>query len=144
MAPEILIPIIVAFLGMLGGGGFWNYYISRRDAPVKKAEADMAVAEKSQQMAMKIAERLDIDYTSVRADLSVAQQAIVSLTEQVKSLEDHGRDQDRTISSLRRMVQAFSDAWDDLAQHWERYRLLDVAPLPPSYPPLTPDQERIS
>lgn len=133
MAPEILIPVIVAFLGILGGGGLWNYVISRRGAPVVKQEADMAVAEKSQQMAMKIAERLDIDYTSVRVDLKNAQQAIDALDKQVKLLEAHTREQDRTITILRRAVQAFSDAWDDLVQHWEQYRLSSNPPARPNH-----------
>lgn len=133
MTPDILIPVMVAFLGILGGGGLWNYIISRRGAPVVKQEADMAVAEKSQQMAMVIAERLDKDYTSVRADLTLAQTAIVALGEQVKALEAQTREQDRTIGILRRAVQAFSDAWDDLVQHWDRYRLSDTPPTRPTH-----------
>lgn len=133
MTPEILIPVIVAFLGVLGGGGFWSYYTSRRDSPIRKSEADMAVAEKSQQMAMKIAERLDVDYTSVRKDLKNAEQAISALDLQVKSLEAHTREQDRTITILRQAVRAFSDAWDDLVQHWEQYRLSDAPPSRPNH-----------
>lgn len=125
--------IVLAILGIVGGVGFWQYRISRKDAPVRKQEADMAVAEKSQQMAMAIAERLDKDYTQVRADL-------VELTAQVVELRTRSEDQDRTITAqghtisiLRRAVQAFSDAWDDLILHWERYRLSETPPNRPSH-----------
>lgn len=127
------VPVIIAILGIVGGAGFWQYRISRRDAPVRKQEADMAVAEKSQQMAMKIAERLDLDYNSVRADLGVAEKAILDLQTALKAQEAHAKEQDRTISILRQAVRAFSDAWDDLVQHWDRYRLSDTPPTRPSH-----------
>lgn len=116
--------IILGILGVVGGVGFWQYRISRKDAPVRKQEADMAVAEKSQQMAMAIAERLDKDYALVRSELT-------EVKAMVESLQLHSVAQDRTISILRKAVQAFSDAWDDLIQHWERYRL---SPTPPDRP----------
>lgn len=127
------VPIIIAILGIVGGAGFWQYRISRRDAPVRKQEADMAVAEKSQQMAMKIAERLDLDYTSVRGDLGVAETAITALQKELKTLETRTAQQERTIGILRQAVQAFSDAWDDLVQHWDHYRLSDTPPKRPTH-----------
>lgn len=124
--------IVIAILGIVGGVGFWQYRISRKDAPVRKQEADMAVAEKSQQMAMAIAERLDIDYQSVRTDLGKAQGAISTLQTQLHDLQVHAIEQDRTISSLRRTVRSFSDAWDDLVHNWARYRLSEAPPQRPT------------
>lgn len=132
MTPDYLIPIIVAVLGVLGGGGFWSYRLSRREAPVKQQEADMAVAERSQQMAMKIAERLDIDYQSVRADLSAALGDITDLQTELRTVQSHTQEQDRTITNLRRAVRSFSEAWDDLVLNWARYRMLDVPPQRPT------------
>lgn len=125
-------PIILGILGLVSGVGFWQYRISRKDAPVRKKEADMAVAEKSQQMAMAIAERLDIDYQSVRTDLTAALGAITSLQDELRTIQSHTQEQDRTISTLRRAVRSFSEAWDDLVLNWARYRMLDVPPQRPT------------
>lgn len=119
-------PIILAILGIVGGVGFWQYRISRNDQPVKKQEADMAVAEKSQQMAMAIADRLDKDYASVREELG-------EVSKEVKALRAHSEAQDRTIGILRAAVRSFSDAWDDLVQHWDRYRLSEIPPNRPTH-----------
>lgn len=125
-------PIILGILGLVSGVGFWQYRISRKDAPVRKKEADMAVAEKSQQMAMAIAERLDIDYKSVRAELTSTQEAVASLQTELQTVQSHTQEQDQTINTLRRAVRSFSEAWDDLVLHWARYRMLDVPPQRPT------------
>lgn len=130
---QAVTPIILAVLGLASGVGFWQYRISRKDAPVRKTEADMAVAEKSQQMAMAIAERLDKDYAQVRAQLSSTQAAVAAQGEQIVALQQLSKQQEATIGTLRQLVQVFSDAWDDLVHNWDRYRQQDVAPNRPSH-----------
>lgn len=125
--------IILAILGIVGGVGFWQYRISRKDAPVRKQEADMAVAEKSQQMAMAIAERLDKDYAQVRLELTATQSAVAAQGEEIVALQRLSKEQANTIGTLRQAVQVFSDAWDDLVQNWDRYRQQDAAPNRPSH-----------
>lgn len=125
--------IILGVLGLASGVGFWQYRISRKDAPVRKTEADMAVAEKSQQMAMAIAERLDKDYNQVRAELTATQEAVAAQGDEIANLQQLGREQARTIGTLRYAIQAFVTAWDDLVQHWDTYRLSDAPPTRPSY-----------
>lgn len=118
--------IILAILGIVGGVGFWQYRISRKDAPVRKQEADMAVAEKSQQMAMAIAERLDKDYEYVRAELAATQAAVAAQGEEITALQLLSRQQAGTIGRLRQ-------AWDDLQQHWDKYRQQETPPAHPEH-----------
>lgn len=125
--------IILGVLGVTSGVGFWQYRISRKDAPVRKTEADMAVAEKSQQMALAIAERLDKDYTEVQRQLTATQAAVAAQGEEIATLQRLGNEQARTIGTLRYVVQSFTDAWEDLVQRWDTHRLSEVPPNRPSY-----------
>lgn len=125
--------IILGVLGLASGVGFWQYRISRKDAPVRKTEADMAVAEKSQQMAIAIAERLDKDYNQVRTELSATQAAVAAQGEEIASLQRLGNEQASTIGTLRYVVQTFTVAWDDLVQRWDTHRLSEAPPTRPSH-----------
>ena len=131
MNSEAILAIILAVLGVLGGGGIWTYLQSRKDAPVRKRDADLAVADKSQQMAMAIADDLRQDYARLRLDLDEEKGARQELTGRVDALARQVRDQDRTITSLREVVRAFSSAWDDLAASWHVLRLQDKPPPKP-------------
>ena len=131
MSEGSIIAIIVALLGVVGGGGYWGYKQFSKEAPVKKRDADIAVAEKSQQMAMAIADDLRKDYTRLRTDLNAEREERTKLSGRVDSLETHIREQDRTIRSLRDAVRLFTAAWDDLVNRWDHYRISDKPPPRP-------------
>lgn len=125
MTPELMTGIIIAFLGVVGGTGFWQYWTSRKKAPIEQKDADIAHAEKSQQMAMAIADDLREDYVRLRADLGSEREERQKLSGRVDGLETHIREQARTIGTLRDAVRIFSAAWDDLELRWHEYRLSD-------------------
>lgn len=131
MSEGSIIAIIVALLGIVGGGGYWGYKQFSKEAPVKKRDADIAVAEKSQQMAMAIADDLREDYTRLRTDLNAEREERTKLSGRVDSLETHIREQDRTIRSLRDAVRLFTAAWDDLTNRWDHYRQAEHPPPRP-------------
>ncbi|WP_315913569.1 hypothetical protein [Arthrobacter sp. lap29] len=128
MSEAGIVAIIIGVLGILGGGGFWTYRQSRSDAPVRQRDADLAVAEKSQQMAMIIAVAAQENSDRLRADMDIEREARQQLTGRVESLETRIREQDRTISHLRRALQIFTEAWDDLSARWEHHRAQDHPP----------------
>jgi len=131
MSETSIVLIIVALLGVVGGGGYWGYKQFSKEAPVKKRDADIAVAEKSQQMAMAIADDLREDYTRLRKDLNAEREERTKLSGRVDSLETHIREQERTIRTLRDAVRVFTAAWDDLTSRWDHYRLADKPPPRP-------------
>jgi len=132
MSEGSIIAIIVALLGVVGGGGYWGYKQYSKEAPVKKRDADIAVAEKSQQMAMAIADDLREDYTRLRGDLNTEREERTKLSGRVDSLETHIREQDKTIRRLRDAVRLFTAVWDDLTSRWAHYRQSEHPPPRPN------------
>lgn len=132
MSETSIVAIIVAVLAILGGGGFWGYRQFSREAPVRKRDADIAVAEKSQQMALAVADDLREDYTRLRTDLNAEREERQKLTGRVDSLETHIREQDKTIRTLRDAVRLFTAAWDDLTNRWQHYRQSEHPPPRPN------------
>lgn len=131
MSETAIVTLIVAILGALGSGGIWGYRQFKKEAPVKKRDADIAVAEKSQQMAMAIADDLREDYTRLREDLNTEREARQQLTGRLEGLETHVRELNGTIRTLRDAVRIFSAAWDDLVHRWHEHRLADTPPPRP-------------
>lgn len=136
MSEASIVAIILGVLGLLGGGGFWGYKQFSKEAPVKKRDADIAVAEKSQQMALSVAESAVKDLGRLRKDLESEREERQKLTGRVDSLETQIREQNRTIQRLREAVRTFNAAWDDLAQRWHHYR---ASEHPPARPNITID-----
>lgn len=134
MIPEVVVPVIVAVLALLGGTGFWGYKQSRKEAPIKKEEADIAAADKTVQMALAVATAAREDNASLREDLNKERGERQTLAGRVESLETRIREQDRTIGWLRELVAAFSAGWDDLVTRWEIHRQSDAPPPKPTVP----------
>ncbi|WP_190264888.1 hypothetical protein [Glutamicibacter nicotianae] len=132
MSETSIVAIIVAVLAILGGGGFWGYRQFAKEAPVRKRDADIAVAEKSQQMALAVADDLREDYIRLRTDLNAEREERQKLTGRVDSLETHIREQDKTIRTLRDAVRLFTAAWDDLTNRWAHYRQSENPPPRPN------------
>ena len=128
---DLVLPIILALLAALGGTGFWGYRQSRKEAPVKKRDADIAAADQSVQMALAVATAAREDNASLRVDLNAEREARQKLSGRVEGLETHVREQDRTIRSQREGLRIFSAAWDDLVARWPTIRLNDSAPAKP-------------
>lgn len=134
---DFVLPIILAVLGFLGSAGFWGYRQSRKEAPVKKRDADIAAADQSVQMALAVATAAREDNASLRVDLNTEREARQTLAGRVEGLETHVREQDRTIRGLRDVVRVLSDWADDVIANWHTLRLEDV---PPKKPLVTTDQ----
>lgn len=132
MSEASIVAIILGVLTLLTGGGFWGYRQFSREAPVRKRDADIAVAEKSQQMAMAIADDLREDYGRLRTDLNSEREERQKLTGRVDSLETQIREQNRTIQRLREAVRVFNAAWDDLTHRWQHYRQSEHPPARPN------------
>jgi hypothetical protein len=123
--------IVAALFAALGGAGFWGYMVSRKEAPIKKRDADIAVAHTSQQMALAVAEDLRLDVGRLRGDLDHERKQREGLGTEVKELRAKIEAQADTIQSLRRAVRAFRDAWANLTANWQILRLQDNPPQQP-------------
>lgn len=138
MSETSIVAIILGVLTLVGsvGGGYWGHKQIRKEAPVRKRDADIAVAEKSQQMAMAIADDLREDYGRLRTDLNSEREERQKLAGRVDSLETQIREQNRTIQRLREAIRTFNAAWDDLTHRWHHYR---ASEHPPARPNITID-----
>jgi len=132
MSPEAIITGIVTILVAVLGGGFWQYRQSRKEAPVKKKDADLAAAKTAQQMALDIADDLREDVARFREELNTEREERNKLSGRVDSLETHIREQDKTIRRLRDAIRIFTAAWDDLTHRWDFYRKSDHPPARPN------------
>jgi FtsZ-interacting cell division protein ZipA len=131
VSEQTVVTIVVALLSLLGGAGFWGYMSSRKEAPIKKRDADVAVAHTSQQMALAIAEdlredvgRIRTELTDTRTELGIEREARQALARRVDA-------QESTIQGLRSAVRAFRDAWANLTANWAVIRLQETPPAEP-------------
>lgn len=124
LSPENYVTIIVAVIVLAGSGGIWQYKQSRKEAPVKKEQADIAAASTTVQMALSVA-------TAAKAHSEGLGKEMGELKGRVDGLERQVREQEHTISSLREVVRAFSSAWDDLIANWDTVRHRDKPPTKP-------------
>ena len=141
MSEQSIVAIIVALVAVFGGGGVWTYIAARREAPIKKQDADLAAAHTSQQMALAVAiesretsSDLREDLKTVRSDLATERSERLAVSNRVTKLEARIREQDVTISRLRATVNAWREAWDDLTARWHEVRLQDEPPRRPEVP----------
>lgn len=141
MSSEVILTIITGVLAIIGGAGFWGYLQSRKEAPISRRAADLAVAEKSQQMSMLVADDLREDYTRLRADLNTERGERIALAGRVDELGNHIREQDKmireqdtTIRTLRDVLRAFSTGWENLIRDWDTIRLSATPPRKPLMP----------
>lgn len=128
---ELVLPIIGGLFTILGGGGFWTYWQSRKDTPIRKRDADIAAADASVQMALSVATAAREHGNTLQGELDSTRERLSVLTGEVKGLQTHVREQDRTIRGLRSVVQVFSDAWDALVLDWDTLRLRTTPPVKP-------------
>lgn len=131
MSESTVAAIVVALFAALGGSGFWVWLNGRKEAPIKKRDADIAVAHTSQQMALAVADDLRTDVTRLRADLNHERTEREGLGTKLEALQQKVEAQADTISSLRRVVRIFNDAWASLEANWQILRLQETAPSKP-------------
>ncbi|CAN7465540.1 hypothetical protein LJR013_003185 [Pseudarthrobacter oxydans] len=131
MSEQTVVALVVALIAALGGAGFWGYMANRKEAPIKKRDADVAAAHVSQQMALAVADDLRTDVTRLRADVDLERKERETLGGEVRELRAKVEAQADTIQSLRRAVRAFRDAWANLTANWHILRLQDTAPQQP-------------
>lgn len=132
MTPEVVVPLILGFLGLLGSGGVWTYRLSRKEAPIKKEEADIAAADKTVQMALAVATAAREGQVQLTADLAKERGERQTLSGRVDELSSQVREQNRTISRLREALSTFSNAWDDMTTTWATLRLSEDPPPRPT------------
>lgn len=121
---EIVITIVGGIFAVVGGAGFWQYRISRKEAPIKVQQADLAVASTTQAMALQITAELRTDLDRLRTDYT-------RLEGRQEGFETQLREQGETITRLRSLVQAFSYGWDELVANWHTIRQREVPPAKP-------------
>jgi hypothetical protein len=131
MSESTIAVIIGGILAVLGGAGFWTYMSHRKDAPIKKRDADIAAAHISQQMALANAEDLRVDLGRVREEVKEERTAREALSTRFEALQKTVNEQADTISSLRRVIRIFNDAWASLEANWQILRLQETAPSKP-------------
>lgn len=124
MSEGAIVTLIVAIFGVVGGGGFWTYRQSRREAPVRQRDADLVVAERSQQMALQLAQAIETQLNTVKADFATEKEERTKLSGRVDGLEKQVRRQSRMIS-------AWEHFYADLAGRWHYHRQSDAAPAGP-------------
>lgn len=128
MSEPTVVAIVVALFGLLGGAGFWGFLQNRKEAPIKKRDADVAAAHVSQQMALAVADDLRTDVGRLRTDLNTERE---ERKREVGELRQKVEVQAETIVTLRRAVRAFRDAWGDITANWPEVRLQATAPREP-------------
>lgn len=131
MSESTVVTVVVAIISLLGGAGFWGYMSSRKEAPIKQRDADVAVAHQSQQMAMAIAEDLRKDVDRIRGDVATERKAREALGQEVADLRETVGRQADTIASLRRAVRDFREAWANMRANWHTIRLQEFPPTEP-------------
>lgn len=128
MTPDIVLPLILGILGVLGGTGFWGYRQSRKEAPVRQKDADIAAAERSQQMALAVSDDLREDVARLRAELvaerAERKQVYAELSEQLHL-------QNQRLDTVRDAFRQLSRWVDDILDNWEIMRQNVDAPRKP-------------
>lgn len=131
MSEQSVVTIVVAIFALLGGAGFWGWMTNRKEAPIKKRDADIAAAHTSQQMALANADDLRKDVDRIRGDLNHERTQREELGTKFEALQKKVDEQADTISSLRRIIRIFNDAWASLEANWQILRLHETAPSKP-------------
>ena len=132
MSEAGLIAVVVAVLGVVGGGGFWGYRQFSKEAPVRQRDATIAAADKSVQMALAVAVAAREDSGSLREDLNTERVARQNLSTRVEALETQLREQNKLLRAAQRVIRILDEAWDDLAERWAYHRLQDQPPPRPN------------
>lgn len=131
MAPEILTTVILGVLGILTGTGYWGYRQSRREAPVKQRDADIAAAERSQQMALAVADDLRQDLSRLRGELGTERDERKGLSAEVQALSAQVRHQSRLLETVRDAFGKLSRWADHIVENWDTVRKSEAAPERP-------------
>jgi peptidoglycan hydrolase CwlO-like protein len=131
MSENSVVAIVIGLFGLLASAGFWTYMSNRKEAPIKKRDADIAAAHTSQQMAIANAEELRKDVNRIRGDLDHERTQREELGTKFEALQKKVDEQADTISSLRRVIRIFNDAWASLEANWQILRLQETAPRKP-------------
>lgn len=120
-----LVAIVVAVLGVVGGGGFWGYRQFSKEAPVRQRDATIAAADKSVQMAIAVATAADTRSKNFGNDLEIERRERQSLSARVEALET-------TVRVQKKILRIFDEAWDDLINRWPYHRQQDQPPPRPN------------
>lgn len=134
---ETSVALILGVLGVLGGGGVWTYLQSRKDAPVKKRDADIAAADQSVQMALSVASDLREDVGRLRSELGTERSERIQLSGRVEELSAQLAASNRITEKVRNAFHELSAWADDVIAKWHIIRLEDA---PPKKPGVTIDQ----
>ena len=132
MTSEVVLPIILAVLAVLGGTGFWGYRQSRKEAPVKKRDADIAAADQSVQMALAVAGDLREDVGRLRTELGTEREERQKLSGRVEELSAQLAASNRANGMVRTAFHELSTWVDGVLANWATVRLRSEAPIKPS------------
>lgn len=132
MSETSVLSLILGILTLAGGSGgllAWQKY--RKESPVTKRDADIAVAKSNVEAAGDtVAMAISIAKAAKEHSEGLGV-ALATVTARVETLETHVKEQDKTIRLLRDAVRIFGAAWDDLVFKWHEYRLHEQPPPRP-------------
>lgn len=139
MSEAAMVTIIVALLGSGIWGAAAQWRASRREAPVKQKDADLAAAQASQQITMALVEalreevdRLGQSFKAERETRCQEVQAERDARERDIHRIQREREADRReLGSVRVALAQWTDWWQQLAENWEELRGSPSPPDPP-------------
>lgn len=126
-----LVTLIVALVGSGAWGAYATLRVAKREAPIKKRDADVAAAHTSQQMALALANELQEELVRVRQDVKDEREARQRTDVEVELLKEQRAEDTRTIGKLRQAVEMFMAWGRHLQTHWDEIRAKPHAPVLP-------------
>lgn len=145
MSEAIIITIIGGIVTIISAPSIWGFIKSRKDEPLRHKESERAEEHQDEQMALSYAKDAREDARQAREHAKWIATRLEQVTTEVINERDHRRQlgdrvckqeahtrqQDQKIGQLERVIQVFSDAWDDLIENWSIYRQRDEPPPRP-------------
>lgn len=125
-------PALVA--GLLGTGGLGALVpaiIAWRKAPVERKDADIAAAEASQGMSLKLAQELRTEIDRLRSEMGELRIELRGETQQRRALGEEVQAYKGTIYKLRVALSRAQDYFDHINHNWGALRQSEAPPVFP-------------
>lgn len=131
MSEDSIVAIVVA---LLAGGGLWTFMaalIPKKEAPIKKADAETVAAHTSQQMTLELLHDVQKELRETRENADREYRARLSLESKVQGLQANLEADRQELGLLRQAVEVLVGGWRDIQERWEELRR---RPDPPALP----------
>lgn len=139
MTPEIFVPIIIAIIGLGGGGSIWGWLKSRKEAPITKRDADIAAMRSVDEMRQAFTDDVVEQYKAQRVEnqetrvqMKELRKTLGGVTDRLATLEEHTLHQDKTIRNLGKVIDTWVAWGEDIVKRWNVIRMQDRPPDMPT------------